>query len=58
MELETMLLNVWHALGCDSIVVKQASDRELKTAVETALVLGQQLLIRDVTPRLYQTVYN
>ncbi|KAH9116788.1 hypothetical protein AeMF1_009295 [Aphanomyces euteiches] len=55
---EAMILNVFHVIGCNSVVVKQAHDKDIRSVVESCMTMGQQLIINDVTPSLFKTVFH
>ncbi|KAF0705317.1 Aste57867_7072 [Aphanomyces stellatus] len=56
--MESLLLNVMHVVGCNSLVTKSALDKDLGHVLESCMAMGQQLIVHDVTPALYHAVFR
>ncbi|RHY34774.1 hypothetical protein DYB32_000646 [Aphanomyces invadans] len=54
--MDSLLRNVLHSVGCNSIVTKSALDKDVRSVLESCISMGQQLIVNDVTPRLYTSV--
>ncbi|RHX96610.1 hypothetical protein DYB25_003379 [Aphanomyces astaci] len=56
--MDSMLRNVLHAVGCNSVVTKSAQDKDVRSVLESCILMGQQLVVHDVTPLLYKSIFH